>query len=120
MDERLLERVLTAVELIPRGRVAAYGDIGEIVGTGPRHVGNIMRLHGNGVPWWRVTSSYGDLPEPLHPEVRWRWADEGIAWKPNGLGCRIVDYRADLQHLADAFERAWAEVEAHQGVGDDS
>ena len=35
MDERLVELVLRAVDLIPRGRVAAYGDLGRIVGTEP-------------------------------------------------------------------------------------
>ncbi len=120
MDERVLERVLTVVELIPRGSVASYGDLGEIVGTGPRHVGNILRVQGHAVPWWRVTNSYGDLPEPLHEEARWRWADEGIAWKPNGLGCRIADYRADLKDLAQRFDHAWEAIEAREGVGDDS
>lgn len=106
----MVERVLTAVELIPSGRVASYGDLGEVVGTGPRHVGTILRLHGSGVPWWRVTNSYGDFPERMHDEVRHHWAEEGIAWKPNRLGCRIADYRADLNSLAEAFDRQWQEV----------
>ena len=38
MDEYAVDRVLLAVEQIPRGRVAAYGDVGRIAGTGPRHV----------------------------------------------------------------------------------
>ncbi|MEZ5096954.1 MAG: hypothetical protein R2731_13125 [Nocardioides sp.] len=35
-----------------------------------------------------------------------RWAEEGITWKPNGLGCRIADFRADLARLADDYDRA--------------
>jgi len=106
VDELLVERILVAAEQIPRGRVASYGDLADLVGTGPRHVGTVMRLHGDGVPWWRVTNSYGDLPRHLHDEVRQHWSDEGILWKPNGLGCRIVAHRADLARLADDYEAA--------------
>jgi methylated-DNA-protein-cysteine methyltransferase related protein len=107
VNEEVVERVLTAVEVIPFGRVASYGDIGELVGTGPRHVGSIMRVYGSGVPWWRVTNSYGDFPATMRDDVRPHWADEGIAWKPNGFGCRINDYRADLPALAADFEARW-------------
>ncbi len=106
MDEELVERVLRAVEQVPPGRVVSYGDLAGLVGVGPRLVGRIMSLYGSNVTWWRVTSSYGDLPGHLHDEVRAHWAEEGIAWKPNGLGCRIKVYRADLTKLADDYERA--------------
>ncbi len=106
MDEELVERILLAVEQVPTGRVVSYGDLAELVGSGPRLVGRVMSLYGSNVTWWRVTSSYGDLPEHLREEARARWADEGIAWKPNGLGCRIARHRADLARLADDYERA--------------
>lgn len=105
-----MEKVLVAVEQIPRGRIASYGDIAELVGIGPRLVGRIMSLYGGNVTWWRVTSSSGDLPEHLREEARARWADEGITWKPNGLGCRIRAHRVDLGVLADAYERAAAHL----------
>ena len=38
MDDVLVERVLRAVELVPRGRVVSYGDLAALVGTGPRQV----------------------------------------------------------------------------------
>ncbi len=110
VDDELLERVLIAVESIPRGKVASYGDIARLVGTGPRQVGNIMRLHGSGVPWWRVTNSYGDLPGELHNDVRVHWADEDIIWKANGLGCRIADYRTDLSQLNRDLNERWQRV----------
>lgn len=106
MNEELVERILIAVEQIPPGRVAAYGEIAELVGTGPRHVGRVMALHGSGVAWWRVTTSHGDLPASHHRTARVHWAREGITWKPNGLGCRIADHRADLVRLADDYARA--------------
>lgn len=110
MDDVAVERVLRAVEAIPRGRIAAYGDIAGIVGTGPRQVGWVMRHYGGNVAWWRVTNAAGDLPRHLREEARALWAEEGILPKPNGLGCRIADYRADLVALARAYDRAVADL----------
>ena len=110
MDEGVVERVLRAVEQVPRGRVVAYGDLAELVGIGPRQVGRVMSLYGSNVTWWRVTNASGDLPASLADEARARWADEGIAWKPNGVGCRITKHRADLARLADDYERAVADL----------
>ena len=98
-SELTIERVLTLVELVPRGRVVSYGDLGTIVGIGPRQVGSFMRHHSDGLPWWRITNASGDLPAPLLARARPHWADEGIVVKRNGLGCRITDYRADLDQV---------------------
>ncbi len=98
--ELLIEQVLAAVEQVPAGRVIAYGDIADLVGTSPRRVGAIMRSHGRFVPWWRVTSSYGDVPAHLRDRAWPHWDDEGIERKANGLGCRIAEYRVDLDDLA--------------------
>lgn len=106
MDDELVERVLVAAEQIPRGRVASYGDLAELVGIGPRLVGRVMSLYGGNVAWWRVTSAAGELPEHLREEARARWADEGIAWKPHGRGCRIAEHRVDLARLARDYDRA--------------
>jgi methylated-DNA-protein-cysteine methyltransferase related protein len=114
VDERKLEQVLLAVELVPRGRVVSYGDLGQIVGIGPRLVGNIMSREGSAVPWWRVTNASGDFPAHLRDEVRPHWAEEGILWKSNGAGCRIRDYRADLDALARDLADQWAQVMAEQ------
>jgi alkylated DNA nucleotide flippase Atl1 len=58
--EEYVEAVLQAVESIPPGRVATYGDIAAYVGQGgPRQVGAIMREYGGGVPWWRVIRASG-------------------------------------------------------------
>lgn len=111
MDEVIAERVLRAVELVPPGRVVSYGDLAGLVGGTPRQVGAVMRLRGEAVPWWRVVNAAGDLPEHLRDEVRPLWAEEGIRWKANGLGCRIGEHRCDLVLLADAYERDVADVE---------
>jgi alkylated DNA nucleotide flippase Atl1 len=60
MDDEYVELVLSAVERIPAGKVATYGDIAELVGRGgPRQVGNVMARYGAGVPWWRVIRADG-------------------------------------------------------------
>lgn len=105
-----MERVLRAVELVPRGRVVSYGDLAALVGIGPRQVGTIMATYGSNVTWWRVTNASGDLPPALMDEVRERWAAEGILLKPNGRGCRIAGYRADLTVLAAGYQRAVADL----------
>lgn len=60
MNADFVEAVLSAVETIPPGRVASYGDLAELVGRGgPRQVGQVMSLHGGEVTWWRVVRSDG-------------------------------------------------------------
>lgn len=110
-----VERVLAAVGLVPTGRVVSYGDIGAIVGVGPRQIGAIMRDHGSVVPWWRVVSHDGVLV-PLE-KARARWAAEGIVVRPDGRGCRMRDFRADVAELATEFRllalaRGWGMVDS--------
>ena len=63
MDEAYVEAVLAAVEAIPPGRVMAYGQVAEYVGSGgPRQVGAVMSRYGSAVPWWRVVTAAGRLP----------------------------------------------------------
>jgi alkylated DNA nucleotide flippase Atl1 len=55
-------RVLDVVESIPPGQVMSYGDIAEYLGQGgPRQVGRVMAVWGDGVPWWRVVHANGGL-----------------------------------------------------------
>ncbi|GAB3701334.1 MGMT family protein [Mariniluteicoccus flavus] len=114
--ELWIERVLVCADQVPPGRVVAYGQVGEIVGRGPRWVGNVMARHGSDVAWWRITNASGDVPKGLRQKAFARWADEGITVKPNGLGCRIADFRADLERLAADYERAIAQVLADAGL----
>lgn len=93
-----VDRVLLAVAMIPPGQVASYGDIGRVVGVGPRYVGTVLHLHGSEVPWWRVTNSSG--VSPVIDRARAHWEAEGIAVRPDGKGCRMIDYRADPHQLA--------------------
>ncbi|GAA1393994.1 MGMT family protein [Luteococcus peritonei] len=112
MDELLVERVLRAVELVPAGRVASYGDIATLVGTGPRQVGRVMAHWGSDVAWWRITNASGDFPPHLLERARDHWADEGVELRPGGRGCRIASHRADLEQLALAWHRATRDLPA--------
>ncbi len=109
-DEALVEQVLRAVELIPPGRVVAYGDIAALVGIGPRHVGNVLARWGSDVPWWRVTNRLGELPPQLLVEAHGRWDAEGITQKPDGSGCRLREHQADLSELATRWEQATSDI----------
>ena len=110
MDELVVEKVLTAVEQIPPGRVVSYGDIGEVVGVGPRVVGAVMSRHGAAVAWWRVTNASGEFPESLRRRARERWAEENIGWKSNGRGCRIQEFRYSVDILRADYDVAIADV----------
>lgn len=109
MDDVTVERVLRVVEVIPAGRVAAYGEVGSVVGVGPRLVGRILRTWGSGVPWWRVTNASGD--HPLLARALPYWETEGITVKPNGRGCRMAEFGADLTQLRQSAEAPLAELE---------
>lgn len=63
---RLYERIYDTARRIPRGRVATYGQIAEIVGRcTPRQVGYAMAAvpFGSDVPWHRVINSRGMVSE---------------------------------------------------------
>lgn len=102
----MVERVLRAVEVIPDGRVASYGDVAALVGIGPRQVGSIMRQYGDGVRWWRVVSASGGLPPELLSNALPRWRMEGITLSAAGRGCRIREHRVEMTSWAADHARA--------------
>lgn len=78
MREEFVEAVLDAVELIPAGRVASYGDIAAYVGAGgPRQVGSVMAHYGGAVCWWRVVRADGRPAEGLAERALSRLIAEG-------------------------------------------
>src|SRR5262245_11367595 len=56
--------VYRLVSRIPRGRVLSYGDVGRVVGTGPRQVAAAMRDCPSGLPWHRVVGAGGKIRTP--------------------------------------------------------
>ncbi|MEV3936044.1 MGMT family protein [Glycomyces sp. NPDC049804] len=66
--ERDWERVRRVVEALPEGTWTSYGDLAELIGTGPRQVGAYMR-DGNVTRAYRVLTAGGTVSEGF------RWAD---------------------------------------------
>lgn len=79
-----MERVLKAVERVPRGRVTTYGAVADLVGGGPRQVGACLSRHGGGVPWWRVVRADGSLPPSHDDQARQAYLEEGTPLRSSG------------------------------------
>lgn len=67
-DQSLYPRIYKVVHQVPRGRVASYGQIAEIVGAGcdARMVGYAMAAtpDGSDVPWQRIVNREGKISLP--------------------------------------------------------
>ncbi|MDO5285960.1 MAG: MGMT family protein [Actinomycetia bacterium] len=100
----LADQVDEVVRLVPAGRVVTYGDVAELLGTGPRTVGRLMACCAPDLPWWRVVSASGQLPTHLVPGARAHWAQEGTPLADGQDRVRVRQARADLARLADAAE----------------
>lgn len=95
MDEAYVEAVLAAVEAIPPGRVMAYGQVAEYVGSGgPRQVGAIMSRYGGAVPWWRVVTAAGRLPPGSELRALQELRAEGTPLRGAGLDLHVDMRRA--------------------------
>ena len=87
LDERLIYEILSAVEEIPAGRVASYGQIARLVGRdrNARLVGNVLsraEFYGS-YPCHRVVNHAGRTA-PGGGEQRALLESEGVRFKPNG------------------------------------
>ncbi|MGO4957070.1 MGMT family protein [Luteococcus sp. Sow4_B9] len=116
MDDVLVERVLRLVEQVPAGRVVSYGDLARALGTGPRQIGKVMAHWGHDVPWWRVTSAAGQLPEHLLADARRHWEAEGIALSRTMKGCRIAEHRWAGDGLAAAAKQVERDLATASGA----
>ena len=97
MDEGSVYEILSAVEEIPEGRVASYGQIARLIGRekNSRLVGKVLsraELYGT-YPCHRVVNHAGRLA-PHFPEQRERLEREGVTFRPNG-GVDMKKYRWD-------------------------
>ena len=86
----LYDLIYSLVKEIPAGKVATYGQIGRIVGCGPRVVGYAMAATpaASPVPWHRVINSQGSISARRQGggEVRQRklLEDEGLSFDRRG------------------------------------
>jgi methylated-DNA-protein-cysteine methyltransferase-like protein len=104
-DDKLFARIWQVVKLVPRGRVASYGQIAEIVGCDARTVGYAMRAapEGGEVPWQRIINREGKISLPGQGGViqRMRLEAEGILFDARG--------RVDMQRFGwEGPDPAWA------------
>jgi methylated-DNA-protein-cysteine methyltransferase-like protein len=87
---KLFARVYEVVKQVPRGKVASYGQIAEIVGAGcdARMVGYAMAgtPEGNDIPWQRIVNREGKISLPGKGGViqRMRLEAEGIVFDARG------------------------------------
>ena len=67
--ERDWELVRRVVDALPEGTWTSYGDLAELIGTGPRQVGAFMRDDGGVARAYRVLTAGGTVSEGF------RWSD---------------------------------------------
>ena len=87
LDGRLIYEILSAVEEIPRGKVASYGQLARLIGheKNARLVGKVLSMaefYGS-YPCHRVGNHAGRTA-PGGSEQQSLLAAEGVGFKPNG------------------------------------
>jgi alkylated DNA nucleotide flippase Atl1 len=86
------EDVLDLVVQIPEGRVAAYGEIADLLGSGgARAVGTVMARYGADVPWWRVVRADGRPAQGHEDRALEHYRSEGTPLVGSVLTGRRVD-----------------------------
>lgn len=87
LDEDLIYEILSVVEEIPPGKVAAYGQVARLIGreNNARLVGKVLSRAGlyGSYPCHRVVNAAGRLA-PGWPEQRKRLEAEGVTFRANG------------------------------------
>jgi methylated-DNA-protein-cysteine methyltransferase-like protein len=89
-DDKLFARIYEVVKQVPRGKVANYGQIAQIVGAGcdARVVGYAMAStpEGQDIPWQRIVNREGkiSLPGKGGEIQRMRLEAEGILFDARG------------------------------------
>ena len=85
------QAILAAVEAIPRGKVASYGQVAALAGL-PGRARMVGRVLGNlpagsEVPWHRVVNARGEISLTGESGARQRslLASEGVQFRPSGL-----------------------------------
>ncbi len=93
MEASKTARILALVRMIPKGRVASYGQIaGYIPGVTPRMVGYALAGRGatDDAPWHRVINAHGGISgHAAGAEQRRRLLAEGVVFDKGGR----VDHR---------------------------
>ncbi|MDX1468146.1 MAG: MGMT family protein [Acidimicrobiia bacterium] len=74
------DAVLEVIGTIRRGEVMTYGEVAAEAGFpgAARAVGNLLRVTGTDVPWWRVVGAGGHLRSPDPGKQARRLAEDGV------------------------------------------
>jgi len=91
-EPRIAEQVWQVIALIPKGRVATYGQVADLSGLpgGARRVGRILSQlpRGTRIPWHRVVNASGGISLPTDSSgfarQRARLEREGIVFNTSG------------------------------------
>lgn len=99
------QHIYAIVSLIPRGRVATYGQIAKLAGIPgqARIVGYALSALGehSPVPWHRVVNAAGEISRrstagPMGDMQRFRLEHEGVVFNANGrIGLAEFQWRQD-------------------------
>lgn len=104
MDTEYADAVLDLVGEIPPGRVTTYGIIADVVADrlvaagsrrrgGPRQSAAVLARFGSEVPWWRVVTASGRVPQRHRDRALAALRAEGTAMA-GPLGDRVDLVRA--------------------------
>ena len=94
----LFEQVLVTIESIPEGCVATYGQIADLVGTGPRQVAQAVKSvpDGRAVPWFRVINSAGRVSDHAgHDRQRNLLEAEGVEFEGEKIDVDVFGWHPD-------------------------
>jgi methylated-DNA-protein-cysteine methyltransferase related protein len=95
---RKYNAVYRVVRRIPRGRVLSYGEIGHLVGTGPRQVAAAMRNCPSGLPWHRIVGAGGKIRTT--GETAWTQRElliaEGVRFRGDGFAYERYRWKPSL------------------------
>jgi len=91
-EPTIAERIWQVIAMIPKGRVATYGQVAELAGLpgGARRVGRILSQlpSGTRIPWHRVINASGGISLPPrsagYARQRARLAKEGVQFNATG------------------------------------
>lgn len=112
-----MRRIWEAIQDIPKGAVANYGQIAEIAGIprGARQVGYALRHTPKGLelPWHRVVTSSGKSafdPNSRHYRLQFdRLAKEGVALLNGKVDMKKYRWEPDLDELLWKPSSMWDE-----------
>ncbi|ACR13709.1 methylated-DNA-protein-cysteine methyltransferase [Teredinibacter turnerae T7901] len=97
--------IFFCVRLIPKGKVASYGQIAQLAGLPGRArlVGRVLGMSPTPLPWFRVLRSNGQLAFPEASETARRQSahleQEGVAVKKNRVVLKNFGWQPSLDEL---------------------